>query len=91
MEIRRFDRHENMDSETRGMILDAVCELGACPLGSTFVIENWLYGAFDGYNYYDVAIQSRELVSVRNADPELGDKIVKIFNIINEYPTLNFA
>ena len=91
MEIRRFNRHENMSSETRKLILDTICELGDCPLGSTFVIENWLYGAFDGYNYYDVAIQSHELASITAVDPELGAKIVKIFDIINEYPTLNFA
>ncbi len=91
MEIRRFDRHENMSSETRKMILDTIIDLSECPLGSTIVVENWLYGSFDGYNYYEVAIQSNELASITAADPELGDKIVKIFDIINEYPTLNFA
>jgi len=91
MEIRRFDRHENMSSETRKMILDTIIDLSECPLGSTILVENWLYGSFDGYNYYEVAIQSNELASITAADPELGDKILKIFDIINEYPTLNFA
>jgi hypothetical protein len=77
-----------MSSETRKMILDTIIDLSECPLGSTIVVENWLYGSFDGYNYYEVAIQSNELASITAADPELGDKIVKIFDIINEYPTL---
>jgi hypothetical protein len=80
-----------MSSETRKMILDTIIDLSECPLGSTIVVENWLYGSFDGYNYYEVAIQSNELSSITAADPELGAKIVKIFDIINEYPTLNFA
>jgi hypothetical protein len=74
------------------MILETINDLSECPLGSsTFIMENWLYGSFDGYNYYEVAIQSNELASITAVDAELGAKIVNIFDIINKYPTLNFA
>lgn len=92
MEIRRFNRHENMSSETRGMILDTINELSLCPLGpSAFTMENWLYGAFDGYDYSEVAIFSTELATITHVDPDLGAKISGIFGIIEKYPTEIYA
>lgn len=92
MEIRRFNRHENMSSETRGLILETINELTLCPLGhSTFIVENWLYGAFDGYDYSEYAIVSNELSSITEVDSALGAKIAEIFNLIKTYPTLNLA
>jgi hypothetical protein len=85
--ITYFNRHESMDSETRHMILDAINDLHDCPLGhSTFTMENWLYGSFDGYDYSDVAIFSHELASITQVDSELGAKISEIFGIIEKYP-----
>lgn len=82
-----FNRHENMDSETRRMILDTINDLCTCPLGpSTFTMENWLYGAFDGYDYSEVAIYSHELASITQVDSELGAKISEIYGIIEKYP-----
>ena len=92
MEIRRFDRHENMSSETRGTILNIISELEICPLGpSTFIMENWLYGSFDGYDYSEYAISSSELASIKNVDPELAAKITEIFETIKNYPTAIYA
>ena len=89
MEIRRFNRHENMSSETRGLILEAIGKLTLCPLGhSTFVVENWLFGSFDGYDYSEYAITSTELASITEVDPTLGAKITEIFMLVNSYPTL---
>jgi hypothetical protein len=86
-QITYFNRHENMDSETRRMILDTINDLHMCPLGSsTFTMENWLYGSFDGYDYSEVAIFSHELASITNVDSELGAKISEIFGIIEKYP-----
>lgn len=86
-EITFFNRHESMDSATRETILDAIRELHMCPLGhSTFTMENWLYGSFDGYDYSAVAIESHELQSVTEQDPELGKQISEIFNMIGKYP-----
>lgn len=86
-QITYFNRHESMDSETRRMILDVIVDLHDCPLGpSTSVMENWLYGAFDGYDYSDAVIFSYELASITHVDSELGAKISEIFGIIEKYP-----
>jgi len=82
-----FNRHEHMDSDTRHMILDTINELHDCPLGhSTFTMENWLYGSFDGYDYSEVAIGSHELQSITSVDPALGLKLLLIFDKIKNYP-----
>jgi hypothetical protein len=86
-QITFFNRYENMDSETRRMILDVINDLYECPLGhSTFTMQNWLSGTFDGYDYSDVAIFSHELASITHVDSELGAKISEIFGIIEKYP-----
>jgi hypothetical protein len=86
-QVTYFNRHESMSSETRRMILDAINDLYDCPLGhSTIILQNWLYGSFDGYDYSDVAISSRELSSITKVDPELGTKISEIFGTIEKYP-----
>ena len=86
-EITYFNRHESMDSETRRMILDVINDLYECPLGhSTFTMQNWLYGSFDGYDYSDVAIFSHELASITHVDTDLAVKITDIFAIIEKYP-----
>jgi hypothetical protein len=79
-----------MNSETRSYILDIINDLYECPLGhSTFIIQNWLYGAFDGYDYSAVAIESTELQTVKEVDSELGEKILKAFNTIEKYKRTN--
>lgn len=86
-QVTYFNRHENMDSETRHMILDTINDLYDCPLGpSTIVMQNWLYGAFDGYDYSDIAIFSHELASITHVDPDLGAKISGVFGVIEKYP-----
>jgi hypothetical protein len=79
-----------MNSETREYIMKIIQDLDECPLGhSTFIIQNWLYGAFDGYDYSAVAIESNELNSVRNVDSELSEKILNVFNTIEKYKRTN--
>ena len=86
-QITFFNRHESMDSETRGMILDIINDLYDCPLGhSTYTMQNWLYGSFDGYDYSDVALNSNELNSIRIVDAALATKLTQIFYIISIYP-----
>ena len=88
-QITYFNRHENMDSETRKMILDVINDLYDCPLGhSTFTMQNWLYGLFDGYDYSEIAIFSPELASITFVDVELTCKISHIFSIIEKYPRI---
>jgi len=86
-QITYFNRHENMDSKTRHMILDVINDLHDCPLAvSTSIMENWLYGAFDGYDYSDVAIFSHELAAITHVDVDLACRITDIFSIIEKYP-----
>lgn len=88
-QITYFNRHESMNSETRKMILETINDLYDCPLGpSTFTMQNWLYGSFDGYDYSDVAIHSHELATITHVDSELGAKISEIFGIIEKYPRI---
>jgi len=90
MQVTHFNRHQSMNSETRSMILETINELCDCPLGhSTFTVENWLYGAFDGYDYSEIAKPSNELASIMQADPSLGFKILLIFDTIEKYPRTN--
>lgn len=89
-QITYFNRHESMDSATHRMILDIINDLYDCPLASsTFILQNWLYGSFDGYDYSGAAIESHELQSVTEQDPELGKQILEIFNMIGKYPRTN--
>jgi hypothetical protein len=86
-QITFFNRHESMDSKTRQMILHTITDLHDCPLSpSASVMENWLYGAFDGYDYSDIAIYSHELATITHVDSELGARISEIFGIIEKYP-----
>lgn len=88
-QITYFNRHKSMDSETRTMILDTIRDLDYCPLGhSTFIVQNWLYGTFDGYDYSEVAIPSHELAAITHVDADLGAKISEIFSIIEKYPRI---
>jgi hypothetical protein len=76
-----------MDSKTRQMILQTINDLYDCPLSvSTSIVENWLYGSFDGYDYSEVAIPSIELSTITETDPDLGSRITEIFNMIQSYP-----
>jgi len=84
--ITYFNRHENMDSETRFMILDTIKELSYSCECNTSTLENWLYGAFDGYDYSAIAIFSKELAEVTHENVELGVKVSEIFGIIEKYP-----
>ena len=87
MNVTYFNRHENMDSETRFMILDVIKELCyKCETTNTARIENWLYGTFDGYDYSEVAIKSKELTELTHENADLACRVTNIFDIIEKYP-----
>jgi hypothetical protein len=81
-----------MDSETRHLILDTIRELRYITYTENGEekyfnhLENWLYGTFDGYDYSEYAITSRELAMVTHINSDLGSKISEIFGIIEKYP-----
>jgi len=85
MNYTNFDRHENMNDETRFEILSLIKEVSYSEEiedGLSFNIENKLYGLFDGYLYTDIQIEALQLPK------ELASKIIRIFDICNCYPKL---
>jgi hypothetical protein len=85
MLIPRFNRHENMSSETLSEILDIIRDLGYCEC-PTHQLENMLYGFFDGYDYTELFRKSYQLAEVNQENPELGARISAVCGIIESYP-----
>jgi hypothetical protein len=85
MTYTNFDRHENMNDETRFEILSLIKEVSYSEEiedETSFNIQNKLYGLFDGYLYTDLQIEALKLPT------ELASKIIRIFDICNRYPKL---
>ena len=79
-EIRRFDRHEQMDSQTREEILDIVSEPEL--RGS---LTNYLYGLYDGYDYSQTERFKEEMKNLKSKDSVLHDRINAIYKKIDKY------
>jgi hypothetical protein len=87
MEIRRFNRHENMSSEVRKKILEIITELHDIDSFNVNPVINMLYGFFDGYDYTEKIIFSTEFAEITYLIPDLGADISEICGIIEKYPT----
>jgi len=78
MNYTRFDRHENMSSETRKEILSLTGE------SSDFNLTNMLYGLFDGYLYNDI---------LEVGQSEFGEstmeRLESVVETVKTYPTLS--
>jgi len=83
MEITRFDRHESMNDETRSEILQIIRTLSFSD-DSSFKLENYLYGLFDGYDYTPFILNSEDFKNIK--DKELTDRVTKILDEVNKYP-----
>lgn len=81
MNYTNFDRHENMNDETRFEILSLIKEIRYVDekIENVFHLENMLYGMFDGYLYEDVQLYALELPT------ELCSRVMKIYNTCNMY------
>jgi hypothetical protein len=85
MSYTNFNRHENMNDETRFEILALIKEVSYSDEiedGVSFNIENMLYGLFDGYLYEELQTLALELPT------QIASKITRIFDICNRYPKL---
>jgi hypothetical protein len=85
MSYTNFNRHENMNDETRFEILALIKEVSYSDEiedGVSFNIENMLYGLFDGYLYEELQMLALELPT------QIASKITRIFDICNRYPKL---
>ena len=80
---RRFDRHENMDSETREEIMDLIIKTKLSELGD-FDLVNSLYGLFDGYFYEDTLKKHQKVIEVE--DVTLGIRLANVIKEVGSYP-----
>ncbi len=83
MEITHFNRHESMSDETRSEILQVIRTLSFSD-DSSFKLENYLYGLFDGYDYTPFILNSEDFKNIK--DKELTDRVTKILDEVNKYP-----
>ena len=79
----RFDRHENMDSETRGEIMDLIIKFKLSEFGD-FDLVNSLYGLFDGYFYEDTLKKHQKVIEVE--DVTLGIRLANVIKEVGSYP-----
>ena len=84
MSFTQFNRHENMNDETRFEILSLIKEIRYVDeeIENVFHLENMMYGMFDGYLYEDVQLYALELPT------ELCSRVMKVYNDCNQYPKL---
>lgn len=80
---RRFDRHENMDSETREEIMDLIIKTKLSKFGD-FDLVNSLYGLFDGYFYEDTLKKHQKVIEVE--DITLGIRLANVIKEVGSYP-----
>jgi len=88
MTYSRFNRHENMNSETRSEIMKlirTVSDIDSVDDGILERIQNMLYGLFDGYLYDDLQLLALQLPT------DLGVDIIKIFDICNRYDKIEYV
>lgn len=79
-EVRRFNRHEQMDSETREELLDVISD----PDLSGY-LTNCLYGLFDGYDYSQTEYFKKDMSKLKSKDSKLYNRVVDIYKKIDKY------
>ena len=80
---RRFDRHENMSSETREEIMDLIIKTKLSEFGD-FDLVNSLYGLFDGYFYEDTLKKHQKVIEAE--DITLGIRLANVIKEVGSYP-----
>ena len=79
----RFDRHENMSSETREEIMDLIIKTKLSEFGD-FDLVNSLYGLFDGYFYEDTLKKHQKVIEAE--DVTLGIRLANVIKEVGSYP-----
>ena len=79
-EVRRFNRHEQMDSATREEIMDVIQDLEI-----RNPLTNYLYGLFDGYDYSKTKNFKIQMNKLRAKDFSLHKRIKEIYSKIDKY------
>ena len=73
-----------MDGFTRSTIIEAIRSLQMSGINdhTINIVSNWLYGAFDGYDYSAIILPSIELAEIKRMEPDLGHRITMIFKVL---------
>jgi len=79
-EIRRFNRQEQMDSETREEVLDTLSDPDL-----SGALTNYLYGLFDGYDYSETENFQKEMRKLKSKDMNLYDRVNRLYKKIDMY------
>lgn len=84
MSFTEFNRHENMNEETRFEILSLIKEIRYVDeeIENVFHLENMMYGMFDGYLYEDIQLYALDLPS------ELYSRVMNVYDTCNKYPKI---
>lgn len=77
-----FDRHASMSSETRQEVLSIIRELLEV---DCVLMENWLYGLFDGYDYSGTDRFIPEVEKIAKQNPQLALRIIALYQVVDEY------
>ena len=88
-EIRRFDRHAQMDGDTRSEILDTINEFYL--IDGFRNLQNYLYGLFDGYDYSQTDSFKKSMNELKSKNKSLHDRIEKIYDKIEKYSFDKYA
>jgi hypothetical protein len=79
-EIRRFNRHEQMDAETREEVLDVVSDTKL-----NGILTNYLYGLYDGYDYSQTEQFKKEMRKLKSKDLNFYNRVNAIYEKIDKY------
>lgn len=86
MEIMTFNRHTQMNDNTREEILDLIFELSILDDVNTKRLENYLFGLFDGYDYSDLILGDDLLKELKQmGENDLIDRISDVALTIKGY------
>ena len=87
MDTPRFNRHEHMDSATRSRIMDLITDLSIIERCDAYNVMNWLYGAFDGFDYSEQMVQDKLIGQLTNGgNTYLAKEIIDVAKIVKSYP-----
>tara|TARA_Y100000389_G_scaffold204532_1_gene257749 strand:+ start:2125 stop:2397 length:273 start_codon:yes stop_codon:yes gene_type:complete len=86
-DLKRFDRHAEMTSETRTEILNLIREFNHSGLDK-FDLVNVLYGLYDGYFYETLLNQHQVIIS--KVDKPLAERLKAVIETVSSYPEIIF-
>jgi hypothetical protein len=88
-EVRNFDRHKQMDSNTRSEILDIIDEID--DIDGFRSLNNYLYGLFDGYDYSQTDDFKSDMEKLKSVNLNLFNRIQNVYSGVDKYSFYKMA